>query len=135
MSSLLWLILWLTAGCSEGVQYRDLPGDYRNRGDYTEEHLLLFDSGLFRQSVRYQWDGLEVTASGTWRYNADRGYIVFEKNFFITKDVFGQITPRPKEVRGIVILPVRKVGSNIRIGSEEGLVYVKEANAGSHNCQ
>ncbi len=85
-------VLCWTVSCAVSDQSQ-LHGTYVADYDVATEKLALNRDGTFAQSVTLRATSEILLAKGSWKYDAQSGYVTFGEGFLHVVDMFGRFDP------------------------------------------
>ena len=127
---LICLILFVFISGCEPIEESELYGTYIAKYSFGgSEKLILSSDGRYSQEVNVVINGSTKTVqnSGSWSYNPTNKYLRL-KDFLIVVDGFGKLKKNyDTPFSGYAVEPVSQIfpWSPIKIGSGEGLLYIK----------
>ena len=124
-----WILLTLLTGCFRPADSTSIKGTYLADYDVATERLVLDADGKFNQYVTIKNGGKVSSTSGTWTYDGDTGYIMFDGPFMIVVDGLRHFDPnygQPKFRHATD--SVQNVFGRITIGSNDRVLYRKIPN-------
>lgn len=110
----------------KSVPVSKIYGTYSADYDIAKEKIALNNDGTFRQEVTLKKGLITDVVTGTWKYDHKTNRIIFY-NYMDTGFIDGmeKMNANYNTELGIASLPVVTFFGQIRIGSDEGILYKK----------
>jgi hypothetical protein len=107
-----------------------MPGAYEARYPEAAEQLTIRPDGSYSQVVKFPSRTNIFQATGKWRFDPRVPEVVFDKEFLVVLNGFGQISKDfPQHRTEPTVIPMeiaRSITGRLRLGGDPGTVYVRK---------